>query len=164
MRSNVLQRKSRPTKKSYRAAVKRIILAIQADHDLNDEELAERLACSAGTVANARKEQNNLDGVTLASIEFEFGPGAIDPFMALGNSRAVPEGAHCDSDPNPALKVSEALTAIIASQLPNSHAGPETSDKEAYDMIRQLRDGRGVLDGLIAKAERHVRATMGDAA
>jgi hypothetical protein len=156
MRSNVLQRNSRPTKKSYRAAIKRIILDLQAQHGLNDEELSERVGCSAGTVANARKEQNNLDGVTLASIEYEFGPGAIDPFLALGMSRGVPGHAHCDTDPNPALKLSEALTALIATQQPGSHLGADTSDEEAFNMLRQLRDGRAVLDALIARGERHL--------
>jgi transcriptional regulator with XRE-family HTH domain len=156
MSGNVLQRSSRPTKKSYRAAIKRIVLDLQAQHGLNDEELAERVGCSSGTIANARKEQNNLDGVTLASVEFEFGPGAIDPFLALGMSRGVPQGAHCDTDPNPALKLSEALTALIATQQPGSHMGIETSDEEAAKILRSLREGRAALDALIARGERHI--------
>lgn len=163
-RSNVLARRGRPTKKSYRQAVKQIVLDIQAQHGLNDEELAERVGCSGPTIANARREANNLDGVTLASFEFEFGPGAIDPFMALGGARGVPQGSHCDTDANPALEISEALTAIIGTQHPDSHAGPDTSGQEAADIMVELRDARRALDALILKGEQHIRDKMGDVA
>ena len=151
---NVLSRRNRPTTKSYRTAVKRIVLNLQAQHDLTDGELAERLGCSAGTVKNARNEANNLDGVTLANIEYEFGPGAIDPFMSLAGSRAVPEGAHCDSDFNAALPLSQALTAIIATQHENSPGGPRTLAEEVAPIIQQLREARATLDRLILMGER----------
>lgn len=151
---NVLSRRNRPTTKSYRTAVKRIVLNLQAQHDLTDAELAERLGCSAGTVKNARNEANNLDGVTLANIEYEFGPGAIDPFMSLAGSRAVPEGAHCDSDFNPALPLSQALTAIIATQHENSPGGPRTLGEEVAPIMQQLREARATLDRLILMGER----------
>jgi hypothetical protein len=163
-RTNVLLRRSRPTKNSYRKAVKQIILDLQAQNSLNDEELAELIGCSGPTVANARNERNNLDGVTLANIEYEFGHGAINPFLALGNSRAVPQGAHCDTDGNPALKVSEALTAIIQTQRPDSEQGSDTSDAEAAGILAELRDARRALDALIVRGERHVHEKMGDAA
>ncbi|WP_030538344.1 hypothetical protein, partial [Sphingobium sp. DC-2] len=152
--ANVLSRRNRPTTKSYRAAVKRIVLNLQAQHDLTDGELAERLGCSAGTVKNARNEAGNLDGVTLLNAEYEFGSGAIDPVMELGGSRAVPKGAHCDSDFNPALPLSQALTAIIATQHENSPGGPRTLSEEVAPIMQQLREARATLDRLILMGER----------
>lgn len=151
---NVLARRNRPTTKSYRTAVKKVVLTLQAQHDLSDAELAERLGCSASTVKNARNEAGNLDGVTLMNAEYEFGPGAIDPVLSLSGSRAVPEGAHCDTDFNPALPLSQALTAIIATQHENSPGGPRTVAEEILPILQQLREARATLDRLIIMGER----------
>lgn len=152
-RSNVLARKPRPTTKSYRAAVKKIVLSLQGQHGLNDPELAERLGCSAGTVKNARTEATNLDGVTLANIEYEFGPSALDPFLELGGSRSVPNGSMCDTDGNPALALLGALHVIIETQHGESDGGVETTPKEAAKIVGKLRAARRSLDALIALAD-----------
>lgn len=151
-RSNVLQRKPRPTRKSYRSAVKKIVLDLQAQHDLNDPELAERLGCSAGTISNARREVSNLDGVTLANIEFEFGPSAIDPFMALGGSRAVPLVAGEAADRSASLALVGALQVIIESEAETSPGGHRTLPEEVAPHLAKLRAARTALDGLIALA------------
>lgn len=151
--NNVLARKPRPTTKSYRAAVKQIVLNLQADQGLNDPELAERLGCSAGTVKNARTEATNLDGVTLANIEYEFGPSALDPFLDLGGSRAVPAGAMCDTDANVCLALLDALHVIIETQHADTDGGTETTPKEAAKIVGKLRSARRSLDALIALAD-----------
>lgn len=152
-RSNVLARKPRPTKKSYRAAVKKIVLDLQSEHGLNDPELAERLGCSAPTIANARKEMTNLDGVTLANIEYEFGPSALDPFLELGGSRSVPTAATCDTDHNAALALLDALHVIIESQGHSSDGGAQTTPTEAAKIVGKLRAARRSLDALISLAD-----------
>ena len=152
-RINVLARQARPTKKSYRAAVKQIILNLQADHGLNDPELAERLGCSGPTVANVRKELTNLDGVTLANIEYEFGPGALDPLLALGGSRCIPDCASGDNGPNVCLALLDALHVIIETQSPDSEGGLETVPTEAAKIVGKLRAARRSLDALIASAD-----------
>jgi transcriptional regulator with XRE-family HTH domain len=156
-RSNVLRRMARPTKKSYRAAIKQIVLDLQAQHGLNDPELAERLGCSAPTIANARKELTNLDGVTLANIEFEFGPSALDPFLALGGSRSVPLQSNAP-DTQVCLALLDALHVIIETQHPDSDGGAETTPAEAAKIIWKLRKARQALDGLIALGEQGVAA------
>ena len=152
-RSNVLPRKQRPTTKSYRTAIKQIVLDVQADSGLTDGDLAERLGCSVSTIRNARNEACNLDGVTLANIEFEFGPSAIDPFLALGGSRGVPEGATCNTDINHALPLAEALTKIIGTQHSSSPGGVATLGEEAAPILQSLREARSALDSLIALGE-----------
>lgn len=162
-RNNVLPRAPRPTKKSYRAALKQIVLDIQAEEGLNDAELAERLSCSAPTIANVRKELNNLDGVTLANIEYEFGPGAIDPFMSLGRSRAVPTGAVCSTDIDPCLTLTDALRVILMMRDPRSLGGVEELPEEIEPNLPTLRAARSVLDSLIERAA-ELRSHKGDAA
>lgn len=151
-RTKVLSRRSRPTTKSYRAAVKQIVLGIQADQDLNDPELAERLGCSAGTIKNARTEATNLDGVTLANIEYEFGPSALDPFLALGGSRAMPADVSQDNSMSATVELSEVLHMLIAAQHPSSDGGVEVTAAELAAILPHLRDARQALDVLIERA------------
>jgi len=151
--ANVLSRRSRPVTKSYRAAVKQIILNLQASQGLNDAELGERLGCSAQTIRNARSEANNMDGVTLANVEYEFGPGAVDPFLRLGGSRAVPVSVRQAASVNPCLALVEALHVIIETQQEDSDGGTETTAREARKHVAKLRAARLQLDRMIALAE-----------
>lgn len=151
MRNNVLGRQQRPTTKSYQAAIKKIVLAVQKEHGLNDPELAERLGCSKGTVENARNERGCLNGVTLANVEFEFGTAAIDPFLELGGSRAMPlDGVTASMDAPVAL--SAALHLIIKMTAPNSPGGRAIVAAEVEPHLAELIDARTALDGLIDMA------------
>lgn len=138
-RNNVLARRARPTKKSYRAAVKQIIHDLQVNYGLNDHDLAERLGCSGPTIANARNERTNLDGVTLANIEYEFGPSALDPFLKLGGSRGVPLPVTDAAAGSPEIALIDALRAVCGTPDCNS--------------IHTLRTARSELDKLIAAGE-----------
>lgn len=151
--SNVLSRRSRPTTKSYRDAVKKIVLGVQAQHELNDGELAERLGCSAGTVENARKEVGNLNGVTLANIEYEFGPAAIDPFLALGGSRGVPIMDGDAADGSAPVLLSELLHRLLAAQAPDSPGGLRILREEVAPHLALIIDARSKLDALIELAQ-----------
>jgi hypothetical protein len=150
--ANVLPRRSRPTTKSYRTAVKTIITGIQGHHGLNDPELAERLGCSAGTIKNARNEAGNLDGVTLMNVEYEFGPSALDPVLALGGSRSVPLNVAADDTVSATIELSEVLHLLIAAQSPASEGGVAVTPAELTRILPQLRDARQALDVLIDRA------------
>lgn len=150
--ANVLARRSRPTTKSYRAAVKEVILGVQAAHSLNDPELAERLGCSAGTIKNARTEGTNLDGVTLVNVEYEFGPSALDPVMALGGSRCVPLSTGHSDGIHASMEISEALHLLIAAQSPASEGGVRITPGELTRILPHLRDARQALDMLIEQS------------
>jgi transcriptional regulator with XRE-family HTH domain len=73
----------RPTRNAYRAAVKKIVLDIQAQNGLSDLELADLLGCHKETVENARSGDTSLDVITLLNIAYAFGEGAIDPVRNL---------------------------------------------------------------------------------
>ncbi len=141
-----------PSTPTYRAAVHAIINAVQRQYDLNDTELADRISCSASTVRNAKKEQTNLDGVTLAGIEHRFGPGAVDPFLALGGSRATPLPESLP-EIDPVLDIVEALHRLIAAQHASSEHGFLITSRELLTILRELRDARRAFDTLILLAE-----------
>ncbi|WP_294391991.1 XRE family transcriptional regulator [uncultured Sphingomonas sp.] len=148
----VLARVARPTTKSYRSAVKEIILRVQADHRLDDAELAERIGCSESTIKNARTEACDLSGKFLAAIEAEFGPGAIDPFYALGGGRSLPLDVRVCVDVNAPLELSAALHLLLATQHPNSEGGVATTPTELRPLLPSLRDARRAIDVCIALA------------
>lgn len=160
MPANVLGRAPRPTEKSYLDAVRDIILAVQAKHDLTDQELADRLGCSDGTIANARNRTSKLSGKTLAALEHEFGPGAIDPFLALGRSRAAPLCRPGDGAAEPNLPLVQALHAVIAAQAPDSENGKEISGAEAARDLSTYKAARCALDELIALGEQHLAGNV----
>lgn len=72
-----------PTRRSYRAAIKEIILNVKARHGLSDWDLAERIGVHKDTIENAQDEAANLDVVTLLNIAWAFGEDAIAPVRAL---------------------------------------------------------------------------------
>lgn len=146
------QRRPVPSTQAYRAAVKAIVSAVQRHHDLNDVELADRLGCSASTVRNAKSEHTNLDAVTLANMEHRFGPGTLDPFLALGGSRAAPLPSALP-EIDPVLDIVTALHRLIAAQHASSEHGYFITSQELLAILHELRDARIAFDTLIALAE-----------
>ena len=159
-RTKVFARIPKPTQKSYRDAVAAIIVSIQAEHDLTDQELADRLSCSVGTIRNARNKLADLNGVTLANIEREFGPSALDPFLALGGSRAVPLAPDADIVMSAPLELAEVLHKLIEAQSPLSEGGVDITDGELERILPEMRDARTALDALIGRAERRSAAAL----
>ena len=73
----------RPTQRAYKAAVKQIVLNVQAARGWDDQELADFVGCSRDTIKNARKEAHTLDVLTLLNLAYAFGESAIEPVRAL---------------------------------------------------------------------------------
>jgi len=82
---NVLPLRDYPRQKSYRFAVAQIIRELKARHGLTNVELGEIIGVSAETVSNAENENNDLSGVTLTRIWYEFGFEAIQPIADIAN-------------------------------------------------------------------------------
>lgn len=136
---------------AYRDAVEEIIRQIRRASGLSDSALADHIGCSASTIRNARNGQTSLDPALLLRIEQEFGPGAIDPFLALANSRAVPL-PQANALGNPALAIVAALHRIIDVQAASSEGGQRITRRELQAILADLRRGRAALDQLIARA------------
>lgn len=136
---------------AYRAAVEEILRQIRRATGLSDARLAALIGCSASTVRNARSGHTSLDPALLLRIEQEFGPGAIDPFLALANLRAVPL-PQANTIGDPALAIVTALHRIIEVQSASSDEGGHITQRELQAILADLRRGRTTLDQLIARA------------
>ncbi|WP_380876953.1 hypothetical protein ACFB49_10850 [Sphingomonas sp. DBB INV C78] len=137
---------------AYREAVSLIVRRIQQTHGLSDSQLAERISCSAGTVKNARNRATNMDAVTLANVERAFGPGAIDPFLALAGTRSHPVTSSIEKL-HPTLAIVEALHRIIEKQSPDSEGGTKITSRELLSILNELRSARSAFDALIMIAD-----------
>lgn len=105
---NVLLPMPMPTHKALRAAVANIIRDIQAQHRETDQDTADRLGVSVGTVRNARNEAADLAALTIAKIGAIYGAEAVAPYNALYGAHAHGVAA-CDAAP-----IAELANAIAA--------------------------------------------------
>lgn len=81
----------KPSRRAYRAAVKQIVLDVEARYGLSDLELADLIGCHKETIENARNEETSLDVLTLLNIAYAFGEEAIQPVRNLYLFAAVEE-------------------------------------------------------------------------
>jgi hypothetical protein len=84
----VLGRKPRLTQNSYREAVAETLAAIQQSD--SDQDMADAWGVSAGTVANCRNRNHNLNAVPLLQMGERFGPDALGTVLRLIGAKAVP--------------------------------------------------------------------------
>ena len=136
---------------AYRRAVARIIANVRLGRGLTDLQISGELNCSASTVSNARHEKTSLDPAILIRIESRFGPGAIDPYLALGNIRALQLDEGRDHS-EPVLALVTALHLIIEAKSANSESGAKITDAELRKILPELRKGRAALDALISRS------------
>jgi hypothetical protein len=80
-----------PGQKSLRDAIARCVKKVQADHDLDDDELEEKLLCSDETLRNARNKKHTLGTVSIMRLAYFYGEDAIEPIMALTRRHYNPE-------------------------------------------------------------------------
>jgi hypothetical protein len=73
----------RPTERSYKAAVKQVILDLKAASGLSSRELEPILGCCKETIDNAEEEATILNVLTLLNIAYAFGEDAIGPVREL---------------------------------------------------------------------------------
>jgi hypothetical protein len=149
---NVLAATGLPKQKDYRAAVARIIRAIQSEHNETDLDTAENIGCSVGTIRNARNEENDLGAVYIARIGKRYGAASIDPYMGLFEGRAVSAGSQCDADVLPPLTASVHRLAVATSS--TSPGGIALTHTELLEMLPDLHRAASALAGLISRAER----------
>lgn len=149
--NNVLLPIPLPTQSSLRNAVARIIGSIQRDHDLTDEELADELHISAGTVANARNKKADLNAATIAKIGHRFGVEVLDPYAALYGARNVPiEASGVDALPS----LSGSVHRLAVAQSPASDGGVRITHNELLEMLHELRAAQAAINSLLVRAER----------
>lgn len=138
---NVLLPIGLPNTKSLRAAVACIIRDIQREHHETDQDTADKLGVSIGTVRNARNEQADLGALTIAKIGAIYGADAVAPYHALYGAHAHGIAAH---DAAPISELAEAVAALTRA------AGP----KARLDALPALKEASEALAGYIISLER----------
>ena len=149
--SNVLLPLRLPTQKSLRSAVAHIIRDVQRDHGETDQDTADRLGVSIGTVRNARNESADLNAVTIARIGAVYGAGYVDPYHRLYGSIAAPLQA---SGADPLPDMARAVAMICEMRSPDSDGGVIETPKERLDALPELKRARSALDAYIGQIER----------
>lgn len=150
-RNSVVTLLALPTQKALRTAVAKIIRRVQLDAHLTDEELADELCISIGTVRNARNEQTDLNATTIARIGAKFGAEVLDPYAALYGARNVPiEVEEVDALPS----LTGAVHRLAVAQTPSSPGGTKLHHTELLDMLPDLRAAQAAINALLVRAER----------
>lgn len=138
---NVLLPLALPTQKCLRAAVAQIIRDIQATHKESDQDTADRLGISVGTVRNARNEQTDLNALTIARIGAVYGAQALAPYNSLYGAAAH---GIASQDAAPLVELSRALTALTEAKSPRAR----------FDSLPVLKAACEALAGYINSLER----------
>lgn len=148
---NVLLPMACPTQNKLRTAISKIICGVQHDTCLTDEELADELGISVGTVRNSRNRLTDLNATTIARIGAKWGVERLDPYSALWGARNVP--LQCEeADALPSL--SAAVHHLAVAQSPTSPGGATVMHRELLDMLPDLRAAQARINALIVRAER----------
>lgn len=148
--SNVMLPMPLPTQKLLRQAVAKIIRRVQLEHDFTDDDLADALGISVGTVRNSRNEHADLNAATIARIGAVFGAETLDPYANLYGARNVPIDA-VETDALPSL--TGAVHRLAVAQSPNSRGGTRVVHGELLEMLPELREAQKAINALICRAE-----------
>lgn len=136
-RNNVLLPFAAPDTKSLRRAVAAIIRDIQNQHHETDQDTADRLGVSVGTIRNARNEQTDLGALTIARIGAAYGAEAVAPYTALW--------AHETGN------AAEAMPALADAMAALSRA---KGAKGRFDALPMVKDCIEALNAFVAETER----------
>lgn len=141
-----------PTRNELREALAQIIRAIQSEHSLTDEALADMLGISKGTIANVRNERTDLNQETIAKLGARFGPECLDPWSACFGGRNVPKEA---TEGRVSLtSITGSLHKLSVATDDNSTGGAAITHCELADMLPDLKATQRLVNSLIARAER----------
>lgn len=149
--TNVLLPLRLPTQSAMRSAVANIIRDIQRDHRETDQDTADRLGVSKGTVANARNGITDLGSLTIAKIGVVYGASYVDPFNALYGATAT---ALQPDTTDPLCHMARMVSRMCDMRCPDGPGGMTETPKELFDALPDMRRARAALDGLIARTEK----------
>jgi len=147
---NVL-RPDRPlTQTSMREAISGIIRTIQLETNESDQDMADRLGVSSGTVGNARNGKGDLNALTILKVGAVYGVERIDPLMHLVGGKAAPVDAVCTSDRELPIAAAEGQLFLAKAMADDRITDDEVIDgAEAIDNCGQAFDAlRWRLAGL----------------
>lgn len=148
---NVLLPIALPTQSSLRSAVANMIRDIQRDHRETDQDTADKLGVSKGTIVNARNGTTDLNALTIARIGAVYGASYVNPYNSLYGATAT---AVQKAATDPLCHLAKAVSSICDMRCPNGPGGAIEMPKEKMDALPTLRAARASLDSYIAGIER----------
>lgn len=149
--TNVLLPMAMPTQSALRSAVGNMIRDIQRDHRETDQDTADRLGVSKGTIVNARNGTTDLNALTIARVGAVYGASYVNPYNALYGATATPVQAETS---DPLCHLARAVTRICDMRCPDGPGGAVETPKELLDALPDMKRARAALDGLIARTEK----------
>jgi len=149
--TNVLLPLRLPTQKELRSAVANMIRDIQRERGETDQDTADRLGISIGTVRNARNESADLNALTIARIGAVYGADHVNPYNALYGATAT---RVCAPTEDPLCHMARAVSRMCDMRCPDGPGGATETPKELLDALPDMKRARAALDGLIARTER----------
>ena len=147
---NVLLPFACPTQSSLRAAVAAMIRDIQRDYHENDQDTADKLGVSSGTIANARNSKADLGAVTIARIGHKYGAHYVDPYHRLYGACAQSLQM---SQTDPLAPLAESVALICRMRAQDSDGGRNETPKEQLDALPALKEAQRELAAYIASIE-----------
>jgi len=149
--TNVLLPMAMPTQSALRSAVGNMIRDIQRDHRETDQDTADRLGVSKGTIVNARNGMTDLNALTIARVGAVYGASYVNPYNALYGATATAVRAETE---DPLCHMARAVSRICDMRCPDGPGGATETPKELLDALPDLKRARAALDGLIARTEK----------
>lgn len=144
---NILRVNTTQETASYRNAIARILLDLQAHYNITLHDIAETIDVSLGTISNAANKKTDLSPTFLKRLGECFGPEFLNPYAALSGGRMVPLEPK-DADPMPALL---ALATTICEA---RASGRERDHRVKLAMVPDLKAAQAAITSLLIEAER----------
>lgn len=148
--TNDLPRVSLVTESLAKRLVSGAVRKVQLRNELTDKDLADLIACDAGTIANARNEANKLQVHTLFNL-LSIEPLALESLLAHFGRRSVPIEARCDTDE--LVTTSGAVFKLASAKAPDSPGGAKITDYEALELEPSLDAAIEALSALKVRCE-----------
>lgn len=148
--NNVLLPMACPSQSSLRSAVANMIRDIQRDYHESDQDTADNLGVSAGTISNARNSKADLGAVTIARIGHKYGAHYVDPYHRLYGACAQTLQI---SQSDPLAPLAESVATLCRMRSQESEGGRLETPKEQLDALPILKNAARELTAYIASIE-----------
>lgn len=149
-RNSVLGKSGLLTESLFKTLVSNAVRKVQLQGELTDQDMADKLACSAATIGNARNMTGKLQGHTLLNL-LEIDEYALEGLLNYFGRRTVPVEAKCDTDE--LVSTAGAVHRLAAVKCPTSPGGSEITDGECLQIEPELDAALSALSALKVRCE-----------
>lgn len=141
--NKVLPKNRRLTQSLAKTLISQAVTGTQHRLAYTDQDMADILGCSAGTVQNARNQSGQMQVHTLFEL-LSVNEMALDGFLNFYNRRSVPITAKCDTDAM--LSTTGAVHSLALVQSPQSEGGAIITDNECLQIEDEVKSAIEALE------------------